>query len=113
MAQVWSTDGDLAELLQSPPAGTASDSKAHYSRKQKIDPEIMELRQFLSQGQLPEDAQRARKIAAQAPSFTLLDNIVHFIDSKRKQPATLCGAHALAHQPYGEPQWANHRALLR
>ena len=56
---------------------------AHYSCEQEKDPEIVQLRQFLSQGQLPEDAQRASKIAAQAPSFALLDGIVYFIDPKR------------------------------
>ena len=77
------TGGDIPELLHRPPLVTASETTAHYSQEQEKDPEILELRQFLSQEQLPDDLQRARKIAAQALSFALLDNIVYFIDSKR------------------------------
>ena len=81
VAQVQSTDRDILELLQSPPPG--SDLSGHYSQEQEKDLEILQLRQFLSEGQLPSNPQQARRIAAQAPSFTLLDNIVYFIDSKR------------------------------
>ena len=81
VAQVQSTDRDIVELLQSPPPG--SDLSGHYSQEQEKDLEILQLRQFLSEGQLPSNPQQARRIAAQAPSFTLLDNIVYFIDSKR------------------------------
>ena len=55
----------------------------HYSILTRARAEILELRQFLSQGQLPEDPQRAKKIAAQAPSFALLVDIIYFINSKR------------------------------
>ena len=75
--------GDIPELLQKPPLASGSGTTTQYSQEQEKDPELLELRQFLSQCQLPEDPQRAKKIAAQAPSFTLLDNIIYFIESKR------------------------------
>ena len=75
------TAGDITELLQKPTS--VSDTAVHYSQEQEKDPEIIELSKFLSQGQLPDDSQRAKKIASQAPSFALIDDIVYFIDSKR------------------------------
>ena len=90
------THTDIAELLETPPS--VSDTAAHYSQEQEKDPEILELRQFLSQGQLPDDSQRAKKIAAQAPSFALVDNIVYFIDSKRNnQRRCVVPTHLRAH----------------
>ena len=90
------THTDIAELLETPPS--VSDTAAHYSQEQEKDHEILELRQFLSQGQLPDDSQRAKKIAAQAPSFALVDNIVYFIDSKRNnQRRCVVPAHLRAH----------------
>lgn len=85
------TGGDISELLQQPPL---DDTATHYSHEQERDLEILEMRQFLSQGQLPDDPQRAKKIAAQAPSFALLDNIIYFIDSKRSNQRRSAHLHA-------------------
>ena len=73
-------DTDIDHLLQTPPS--LADTATQYSQEQEKDAEILELRLFLSQGQLPDDSQRARKIAAQASSFAIV-NILYFIDSKR------------------------------
>ena len=83
IAQVQSTSRDIVELLQSPPVDSVPDSTANYSHEQGKDPEILELRQFLLRGELPDDPRRARKVAAQAPSFVVLDDMVYLIDSKR------------------------------
>ena len=83
VAQVRSTAKDVAELLQSPPVDTTPDTSKHFSLEQGRDPESVEMRQYLSHGELPSDSGRARKIAAQAPSFALVDNILYFIDAKR------------------------------
>ena len=66
VAQVRST---VAELLQSPPVDTTPDTSKHFSLEQGRDPESVEMRQYLSHGELPSDSGRARKIAAQAPSL--------------------------------------------
>ena len=96
------TARDITELLQIPPS--VSDTAVHYSQEQEKDPEILELRNFLSQGQLPDDSQRAKKIASQAPSFALIET---------KSSATLCCSHTYTCSPYGgEPQWSVYRALF-
>ena len=90
------TAGDITELLQKPTS--VSDTAVHYSQEQEKDPEIIELSKFLSQGQLPDDSQRAKKIASQAPSFALIDDIVYFIDSKRNhQRCCVVPTHLCAH----------------
>ena len=78
--QVQSTDADISNLLQSPPTVSSS---GHYADEQEKDPEILEMKVFLSSGRLPDDVQRARKVAAQAPLFTLIGGIEYLIDSKK------------------------------
>ena len=80
VAQIQTAE-DITEFLQIPLSG--SDTAVHYSQEQEKDPEILEMRNFLSQRQLPDDLQRAKRIAAQATSFALVDDVVYFIDSKR------------------------------
>ena len=80
VAEVQSTDADISDLLQSPPTVSSS---GHYADEQEKDPEILEMKVFLSSGRLPDDVQRARKVAAQAPLFTLIGGIVYLIDSKK------------------------------
>ena len=52
--------------------------------EQLKDPSVKEMMQFLIDGTLPDDPQRSRKVAAQAPSFTILDNILYYLDSTKK-----------------------------
>jgi hypothetical protein len=93
VAQIQTT-GDITELLQLPPP--VAYTAVHYSQEQEKDPEVLELRNFLSQGQLPDDSQRVKKIAAQATSFALVDNIVYFIDLKQNHQRR-CSTHLRAH----------------
>ena len=52
------TAGDIPELLQIPPLVTGPETTAHYSQEQEKDPEVLDLRLFVSQGQLPDDLYR-------------------------------------------------------
>ena len=54
VAEVQSTDADISDLLQSPPTVSSS---GHYTDKQEKDPEILEMKVFLSSGRLPDDVQ--------------------------------------------------------
>ena len=81
VAQVQCADSDIADILQQPPV-TDIPASVHYSQEQAKDSEILQLRQFLSHGGLPDCPDLARKIAAQAHSFTLVDDIVYLIDAK-------------------------------
>ena len=57
--------------------------QALYADEQEKDPEILEMKVFLGSGRLPDDVQRPRKVAAQAPLFTLIGVIVYLIISKK------------------------------
>ncbi len=53
-----------------------------FAEEQRKDPDICSLLRFLEDQRLPEDPQRAKKIALQAPLFTICDNILYYIDPK-------------------------------
>ena len=66
---------------------TEPDSISHllasaFAEEQRKDPDICSLLRFLEDQRLPEDPQRAKKIALQAPLFTICDNILYYIDPK-------------------------------
>ena len=51
--------------------------------EQRRDPEMMEVIKFLEEGVLPEDQNRARKLALQEPLFTIIDRVLYYLDSKQ------------------------------
>ena len=71
----------LSELLDAEPhpIGDAD----YFAREQLEDPEVLMLIRYLDTGELPEDSTKARKLVAQAFSFTLLDGILYFVDPRR------------------------------
>ena len=50
---------------------------------QKRDPYIQEIQAFLKDGTLPADKKKARKLVFQAPLFTVLDEVLYFIDQTK------------------------------
>ena len=44
------------------------------------DDDVKMIKEYLVNGTLPEDERIARSIAAQAPSFCLIDGVLHYID---------------------------------
>ena len=57
--------------------------------KQRKDANLVEIVHFLEQGILPADDRRARKIALQGPSFTIMDQILYYFDPKAKGHSTV------------------------
>ena len=55
-----------------------------FSTEQQKDEHLCEIIRFLGMSQLPSNETRARKIALQASLFTILDGVLMFVDSKRK-----------------------------
>ena len=58
------------------------ESTTTFAEEQRKDPDICSLLRFLEDQRLPEDPQRAKKIALQTPLFTICDNILYYIDPK-------------------------------
>ena len=54
-----------------------------FAEEQWKDGDIKMLMDYLERGMLPEDRQSASKVASQAPSFTLVSQILYFVDAKQ------------------------------
>jgi len=54
------------------------------AREQKKDTFINQMILFLTDGTLPADARHCRKVVAQLPSFTMMDDILYFLDSTKQ-----------------------------
>lgn len=79
--QIAAVHVDASEMLQLPP--TVGGSVDSFSQEQLKDPEILELKDYLSKGIVPTDEQRAHKLVAQAPLFAVVDDVVYFLDSRK------------------------------
>jgi len=74
------TDADLCDLLELEPATVIDVS---FVEEQRKDPDILEIVSYLYKGELPDCDKKAKRLAAQAPLFTLMNGILYFLDSKR------------------------------
>lgn len=70
---------DISELLKASPVET---SVASFGEKQRKDPELAKIITDLTSGELPEDASQARKLSVQALQFSVIDDILYFVDPK-------------------------------
>jgi len=54
-----------------------------FKDEQCKDPEVMDVIKLLEEGVLPEDQNRARKLALQEHLFTIIDRVLYHLDSKQ------------------------------
>ena len=69
----------ITSLLQSDPLQNIEDS---FAEQQQKDSWIRDMSLYLEHGNLPEDENQGRKIAAQSVHFAILDDILYYVDSK-------------------------------
>ena len=84
VAQVHSSntlDIDISQLLKMPPP---TQSLTDFHKEQMKDPKLQKMLNYLEKGLLPDDSQEAKKIAAQACQFALVQNVLYFIDTSRQ-----------------------------
>ena len=96
---------DVPTLLQADPV--PSQSQDHYSIEQRKDPRLEEMMEFLGNGSLPSDGDRAKKLAAQEPLFSLLGDVLYYIDHKRENRKRVAVPQHLREQLLRE----NHKGL--
>lgn len=83
---VSTLNSDISELLSTQPISTSnSQTNDDLETAQQTDPKFKDLINFLANKTLPADPTQAKKVAAQAPIFVLIDGILYFIDSKNDQ----------------------------
>ena len=79
--QVLSSAVQVSMLVQIDPAKPLS-MVSSFSEEQRKDPKILEIVRFLEKEELPQEEERARKVALQSPLFILVDDTLFFVDSK-------------------------------
>ena len=76
------TEESIEHLLQAQLANMSS--SFDLAEQQLKDPDLCQLIQYLNKETLPADENKVRKVVAQAPSFSLLNGMLYFVDSKNK-----------------------------
>ena len=77
-------DGDdVSSLLETVPLQDDLDQHLTLATEQRKDGSLRDLITYLEEGELPSDTKLARKIAAQATQFVILDGLLYFLDPKK------------------------------
>ena len=81
---VEALDVDVSSLLEMKPELITSECNSHrFSEEQKKDEEILAMMRFLQEKTLPEATADARRIAVQAPMFTVIEEMLYYLDDKQ------------------------------
>ena len=83
VAAISSTSNDISTMLNFPPCNNTVTSEL--PAEQKKDHSLMPLINYLQHGTLPLDKKQARIIAAQAPNYCIVDDILYFIHTKKRK----------------------------
>ena len=75
---------DMSVLLKLAPSNDDDIGPAVLAMEQKKDQHVAEVLSYIESGVLPGDKQRAHKIVSQANQFGIDNNVLYFIDPKRK-----------------------------
>lgn len=69
--------------------------------EQKQYASIQEILAFLEHSELPQDEQRARKVALQSPLFTIIDSVLYYMNPKKNGATMSCTLQASTAEGYG------------
>ena len=103
------TEKDVTELLLLDPPVADAIHQCEFSAEQAKDPDLKEMIEFLNCGDLPDNPRRARKVAAQAPLFVLIEGVLYYLGPKCSTRKRVVVPHHLRRQvmadnhsgPYG------------
>ena len=73
----------VQQFLSLDPSLTGPQSMGSFGEDQRKDSSITEIVDFLKGGTLPSDDQKAKKITGQIHLFTMVDDILYYLDPKR------------------------------
>ena len=76
------TEQTVQELLNLQPSSISS-YNCNFGASQREDPEVKEIIDFLLDNKLPEEEKRKQKVATQAPLFTMVDDILYYVNPKQ------------------------------
>ena len=75
------SDQDISITLKADPV-QMSEKPIDYASEQCRDPQLKEIVDFLTDGRLPEDSNRAKGMAPQEALFTLVDGVLYYVGPK-------------------------------
>ena len=81
--------------------------------EQRKDPSIMALIDYLQRGKLPKDPKQSEIVVAKAPSYCVMNDILYFINGKRRKCQLVVIPKQLQKNIGREPWWATGRSLFR
>ena len=58
---------------------------AFFVEEQAKDTALIQIRNYLDTGELPDDHEQTRRLVARASSFTIINNLLHYVDLKRRK----------------------------
>ena len=79
--RIGTEEKSITDLLTTPPQPSVSGGSLH--QEQRKDPKLAVLINYLEDGVLPKEEKEARKTAAIATKFVILDKVLYFIDQKK------------------------------
>ncbi len=85
VASIQTTDLTVRDLLDMCPESSSvsiNSFQFNFAQEQRKDSDLSFMFNFLVHNKLPSDEQNARKVAAQALHFCVVDNILYFVDPK-------------------------------
>ena len=111
VAQVSLEDADVTQLLQTQP--TIAIPPSGFADEQRKDDDLKKTFNFLETKTLPEEEKEAKTIAGQSVHFTIVDNILYFMDSARPRKMRAVVPSHLRDHHEREPCWSDCRPLFR
>ena len=73
---------NITDMLNLEPVNDKEAQPNNFSQEEQKDQSILEMIDFLKDSKLPSDQQQAKKVALQGNNFTIIDDILYYIDSK-------------------------------
>ena len=76
------TDIAMSKLLQQSPVAREKKQGYNYGVEQLKDQRLKEIMDYLQSDAIPEDSHKARMLVAQESLFTLLDDVLYYVDAR-------------------------------
>ena len=73
---------NIMDMLNLEPSNSNEAHFSDFAQEQQKDQSVLEMLNFLKDGKLPSDQQRAKKVTLQGNTFTIIDDTLYYVDSK-------------------------------
>ena len=102
---------NITAMLNLGPSDCNDIRLSDFAKEQQKDNDVLEINDFLKDGKLHCDQQQVKKVALQGNTFTIIDDILYYIDVKNGIRKRAVVPKQLQNRIGGEPQWSYGRTL--